>query len=313
MKIVATDTTTINPGDLSWDELKKYGDVTIYDSTEPEQFYDRVKDAELILTNKAILYKELLDRLDKLKYVGVTATGINVIDLKLATEKGIVVTNVPAYGADSVAQHVFALILELTNNVGKTARDVAKGRWQEVGIWCYWDRPLTELAGKTLGIVGMGAIGKKVAEIGTAFGMKVVYNSPKPKEVPYEYVSINGLLETSDIVTLHCPLNDQTANLINSKNLALMKNSAILINTGRGGLVNETNLADALQNGGIAAAGLDVLSSEPPEQNPLIGLPNCLITPHQAWATRESRQRLIDIAIDNVRAFLAGERKNVVN
>lgn len=313
MKIVVTDGYTINPGDLSWDKLKEFGQVDVYDRTDPEEFYERVKDAEIILTNKAVLYQGLLDKLDKLKYVGVTATGINVIDLELASDRGIVVTNVPGYGTEAVAQHVFALLLELTNSVGKTSENVHKGRWQEVGEWCYWDQPLIELSKKTMGIIGMGLIGQKVGEIAEAFGMRVQYSSPRKKDVKFSHVSLEELCQSSDVISLHCPLNEKTDGLINRDRLKVMKPTAILINTGRGQLINEQDLAKALKEDTIGAAALDVLSEEPPKANPLIGAPNCLITPHHAWAARESRQRLIDISIDNVRAYLAGERQNVVN
>ncbi|MEQ9423252.1 MAG: D-2-hydroxyacid dehydrogenase [Cyclobacteriaceae bacterium] len=312
-KIVVTDGGTINPGDLSWDELKDFGELTVYDKSTPEQYLDRVKDANIILTNKAVLYNELLNKLPNLEYVGVTATGYNVIDLEIANAKGITVTNVPGYGTNSVAQHVFAMILEFTNNVGNTSDKVGYGRWTEVGEWCYWDAPLFELADKTLGIVGLGAIGNKVAKIGSAFGMHICYFTPAPKEVEYEYADLETILEKSDYITLHCPLNDETNGLIDSERLGLMKKSAVLINTGRGQLVNEQHLAEALKNGTIAGAALDVLSQEPPEKNPLIGQPNCIITPHQAWATKEARQRLLNISIDNVRAYLNGKSQNVVN
>lgn len=312
MQIVVTDGHTLNPGDLSWAELKEFGDVTIYGETSENELLERIKGAEIILTNKANIYNELLNELPLLRYVGVTATGVNVVNLKEARQRRITVTNVPGYGTHSVAQHVFALILESTNNVGSSNVGVQNGRWEEVGLWSYWDKPMTELAGKCLGIIGMGAIGKQVATIGAAFGMNVIYHSPSPKDVIYEYSSLNDVFSQADYLSLNCPLNAATEQIVNTEKLSMMKPQSIVINTGRGQLINEKDLLTALQNGVIAGAGLDVLTTEPPKDNILIGAPNCIITPHHAWATREARQRLIDIVVDNLRCFLAGKTKNVV-
>ncbi len=313
MQIVVVDGYALNPGDISWDELKKIGSLKVYDNTVPDELFPRIEEAEVVITNKAVIPDQMLDQLPKLKYVGVTATGVNIINLDLARKKNIVVTNAPDYGTHSVAQHVFALILEFSNNVGRTVSATNKGRWQEVGQWSYADRPLKELKGKCLGIIGMGAIGQQVATIGAAFGMSIIYHTPTVKDVPYQYASVNEVFTKADFLSLNCPLNPATEHMVNARNLSLMKPEAILINTGRGQLINEQALVDALQNGVIAGAGLDVLSEEPPGDNPLIGAPNCIITPHQAWATREARQRLLDIVVDNLKCFLNGEMKNVVN
>ncbi|MDA0193681.1 MAG: D-2-hydroxyacid dehydrogenase [Bacteroidetes bacterium] len=313
LKIVVTDGFTLNPGDLSWDDLHKIGQLTIYDRTSTAEVFSRAKDCEIILTNKTIIADDVLVKLKNLKYIGVTATGVNIVNLLLARKMGITVTNVPRYGTDSVAQHAMALILELSNHVGKYSADVNKGKWDEAGDWSYWDKPLTELTNKTLGIVGLGAIGQKVARIATSFGMKVVYHTPQPKNVTYNYVSMEELFLQSDVVSLHCPLNELTDQLVNSERLNLMKSTAFIINTGRGQLINETELAKALKSKRIAGAGLDVLSSEPPGDNPLIGIENCILTPHHAWATREARQRLMDITLDNIKAFIEGNPQNVVN
>lgn len=313
MKIVVVDGYTLNPGDLSWARLEQFGSMDVYEHTTSDELFDRVEEAEIILSNKVVISDKLLEQLPQLKYVGVTATGVNVINLESASKKGIVVTNVPGYGTHSVAQHVFALLLEFANNVGQSSIEVHKGKWSEVGQWCYWDKPLTELAGKCLGVIGMGAIGSQVAAIGTAFGMKVIYLNPRPKQVDYQYVSVNEIFSQADYLSLNCPLNSATERIVSAKNLSLMKPESVVINTSRGPLINEQDLLEALQNGTIAGAGLDVLSTEPPQDNILIGAPNCIITPHQAWATRAARQRLLNIVADNIRCFLNGESKNVVN
>ncbi len=312
MKIVVVDGYALNPGDLSWAELEEFGSMDVYENTTFDELFDRVKDAGIILSNKVAIADKLLDRLPKLKYVGVTATGVNVIDVERAKEKGIVVTNVPGYGTHSVAQHVFALILAFANSVSQSSVEVHKGKWSEAGQWCYWDKPLTELAGKCFGIIGLGAIGRQVAAIGTAFGMKVIYHNPHPKQLDYQHVSINEIFSQADYLSLNCPLNSATEHIVNVKNLSLMKPESIVINTSRGPLINEHDLLAALQNGTIAGAGLDVLSIEPPQDNVLIGAPNCIITPHQAWATGAARQRLLNVVVDNLKCFLKGESKNVV-
>ena len=313
MKIVIVDGHTLNPGDLSWDALKEIGEVTVYGNTPSDLLEERVIDAEVILSNKVVIPNELLLRLNKLKYVGVTATGVNVIDLEQASKQDVTVTNVPGYGTHSVAQHVFALILNFTNNVHASSQNTKKGKWQEVGEWCYWDKPLTELAGKCLGIIGMGAIGQQVAAVGSAFGMKVIYYTPNQKEVDYTYGTLEEIFQQADYLSLNCPLNAQTERIVNREKLKLMKPHAIVINTGRGQLIDEIDLANALKKGTIAGAGLDVLSQEPPTKNELLSLPNCFVTPHQAWATKEARQRLLDMVVDNLKCYLSDKPQNVVS
>jgi len=318
MKIVILDGYTINPGDLSWDGLKALGELVVYDRTAPEQVYERAAGAEILLINKAVLGGDMLKKLPDLKYVGVLATGYNVIDLEEATRHGIIVTNVPAYSTDSVAQMTFALILELCLHVQRHSDSVMSGRWASCPDFSYREYPLIELASKTLGIIGYGNIGRKVGQIGCRFGMNVIVagssarNRPTKKNI-YR-VSLAELLSQSDIVTIHCPLTPETRGLINIDNLRLMKPSAFLINTSRGPVVVEQDLAFALNEGLIGGAGLDVLSVEPPSpDNPLFNARNCLITPHIAWATLEARKRLIDIAVNNIRAFINGSPINVVN
>lgn len=313
LKIVVTDGYTLNPGDLSWEDLDQIGQLTIYDRLNPSEVFGRLRDADIVLTNKTVLADDILTELPNLKYIGVTATGVNVVSLPLARKLGISVTNVPGYGTDSVAQHAFALILELTNNVGNSSVKVNEGKWDESGDWCYWEKPLMELANKTLGIVGLGGIGGKVAQIASSFGMKIIYHTPIPKNSTYKYVSIEEIFIESDVISLHCPLNKSTDQMVNNESLRLMKPTAFLINTGRGQLINETDLAKALKSGRIAGAALDVLSSEPPGENPLIGIDNCILTPHQGWASKEARKRLLDMSVDNVKAFLGGNPLNVVN
>ncbi|HOW09696.1 MAG TPA: D-2-hydroxyacid dehydrogenase [Bacteroidales bacterium] len=318
MKIVILDGYTINPGDLSWDGLKALGELVVYDRTAQEQVYERAAGAEILLINKAVLGGDMLKKLPDLKYVGVLATGYNVIDLEEATRHGIIVTNVPAYSTDSVAQMTFALILELCLHVQRHSDSVMSGRWASCPDFSYREYPLIELASKTLGIIGYGNIGRKVGQIGCRFGMNVIVagssarNRPTKKNI-YR-VSLAELLSQSDIVTIHCPLTPETRGLINIDNLRLMKPSAFLINTSRGPVVVEQDLAFALNEGLIGGAGLDVLSVEPPSpDNPLFNARNCLITPHIAWATLEARKRLIDIAVNNIRAFINGSPINVVN
>jgi len=315
-KIVVLDGYTLNPGDLDWAPLQAVGDCTIHDRTPREQVVERAAAAEIVLTNKALLPRDAIEHLPALRYIGVLATGYNVVDTAAAKERGIPVTNIPGYGTASVAQHVFALLLELTQRTGHHAQTVREGRWSECPDFCYWDFPLIELAGRTLGIVGYGEIGRAVAHIGLAFGMKVIVSTRTHRAATegVEFVAMEELFRRSDVVTLHCPLTDDTKGLINSARLGLMKLTAFLINTGRGPLVVEADLAVALNSGRIAGAGLDVLSTEPPPPgSPLFTAKNCLITPHIAWATREARSRLLEIAVGNIRAFLAGQPRNVVN
>jgi glycerate dehydrogenase len=315
-RIVVLDGYTLNPGDLDWAPLHAIGQCVIHDRTPPELVAQRAAGAEIVLTNKALLPRETIQRLPALRYIGVLATGYNVVDVVAAREKGIPVTNVPGYGTASVAQHVFALLLELTQRTGHHAQTVRDGRWSAGPDFCYWDFPLIELAGRTLGIVGYGEIGRAVARIGLAFGMNVIASTRTPRAAAegVAFVPLEELLRRSDVVTLHCPLTDETRGLINAGRIALMKPTAFLINTGRGPLVVEADLAAALNSGRLAGAGLDVLATEPPPAtNPLLTAKNCLITPHIAWATREARQRLLGIAVGNIQAFLAGQPRHVVN
>lgn len=316
MQIVVLDGYTLNPGDLCWDELKALGETTIYDRSAAEEIVPRAKEAEIVLTNKAVLSREVLAQLPKLKYIGVLATGYNVVDAQAARERGILVSNVPTYGTASVAQMVFAHLLNLTQRVGHHAQTVAEGRWSKSVDWCYWDYPLVELAGQTMGIVGFGRIGQATARIALALGMSVLaYDAQAVAPSPgVSGTDLETLFRQSDVVSLHCPLTPKTERLINRDRLARMKPSAVLINTSRGGLVDEPALADALNRGQIAGAGLDVLSSEPPRpNNPLLTAKNCFITPHLAWATRAARQRLLRIVVQNLRTYLAGQPENVVN
>ncbi len=318
MKIVILDGYGMNPGDLSWDNLKSLGDLTVYDRTAPSDTIKRSADAEIILTNKTIIDQEIIAKLPALKYIGVLATGYNVVDTVAARERGIIVTNIPSYSTASVAQMVFSLLLAITNNVAHYTADNRAGRWSRNADFCYWDAPLTELAGKTFGIVGFGNIGSKVASIALAFGMKVMTLSSKPAEALPAGVKkaedLDHLLCESDVVSLHCPLTDSTRHLINASTLAKMKTSAILINTGRGPLVDEQALALALNTNALRGAGVDVLSCEPPTiDNPLLYARNCYTTPHLGWATVEARQRLMDIAVANVANFIEGTPTNVVN
>ena len=316
MRIVVLDGFTLNPGDLSWEELKSLGPCEIYDRTKPSELAQRAAEREIILTNKTVLEGALIETLPRLKYIGVTATGTNIVDVAVAGRRGILVSNVPDYGTASVAQTTFALLLELTQQVGHHAESVRLGRWSKSPDFCYWDRPLIELSGLTIGIVGFGRIGQAVATLANAFGMSVLVYSPRPRSIPIfaRQVGLEELFRQSDVVSLHCPLTPETRGLVNADRLSWMKPSAFLLNTSRGALVDETALARALDSGRIAGAGLDVLSSEPPApDNPLIRAKNCFVTPHYAWATRAARQRLMNVAVDNVRAFLAGHPQNVVN
>jgi glycerate dehydrogenase len=314
--IVILDGYSANPGDLSWKALEDLGPVTVYDRTKPEETVARAAEAEIVLTNKVILGRQEIEQLPKLKYIGVLATGYNVVDIEAAHERGIIVTNVPAYSTESVAQMVFAHLLTVTNRTEHYAIQNRNGRWSENPDFCYWDTPLRELAGKTFGIVGLGNIGRRVAEIALAFGMKVKALTSKPADAlpaDIEKADLKDMLSSSDVVSLHCPLTANTRHLINAESLSLMKPSAILINTGRGPLVNDADVAEALATNRLYAFCADVLTEEPPKaDNPLLRQPNAYITPHVAWASFEARIRLLDIAIANVRAFLAHQPQNVV-
>ena len=315
MNIVVLDGFTLNPGDLCWSELETLGNLKVYDRTKVNLVIERSVDAEIIITNKTIISKDIISNLPKLKYIGVLATGYNVVDVKVASERGIVVTNVPAYSTDSVAQLTFSLLLELAMNVGIHNQSVQKGEWANSADFSYSKTPLIELSGLTLGIVGFGQIGKAVAKIADAFGMKVIVNNRSEIDTP-EYatqVELTKIFEESDVVSLHTPLTDENNQFVNKEMLDLMKPTSYLINTSRGGLINELDLADALNTNKIAGAGLDVLSSEPPQKgNPLLKAKNCVITPHIAWATIAARKRLMQVAVDNVKAFIDGEFQNVV-
>lgn len=316
MKIVILDGYGANPGDLSWSELEKVGDVTVYERTKPEETVARATDAEIVLTNKVVFGRQELEQLPQLKYIGVLATGYNVVDIETAHERGIIVTNVPAYSTESVAQMVFAHLLTVTNRTEHYAQQNRNGRWSNNPDFCYWDTNLTELADKTIGIVGLGNIGQRVAQIALAFGMKVkALTSKSADQLPngIEKADLNTLLSTSDIISLHCPLTETTRHLINAKTIQQMKPSAILINTGRGPLVNDADVAEALSTNRLSAYCADVLTEEPPKaDNPLLHQPNAYITPHIAWATREARIRLLHTAIENVKAFVRHCPQNVV-
>jgi len=317
MKTVVLDGYALNPGDLSWEWLKAFGESSVYERTEPAGILERAAGAEILLTNKTPLGAATLKALPELKYVCVLATGYNVVDVAAAKELGIKVSNVPEYGTGAVAQMAFALILELARNAGGHAKSVREGRWSSSKDFCYWDTPQVDLEGLTLGILGLGRIGLAVARIGLAFGMNVVAaGSGKAKEpvAGIEYVSVDELFRRSDVLSLHCPLTPQTDGIVNATRLATMKPGAFLINTSRGGLVNEKELAEALERGVIAGAGLDVLSSEPPKpENPLLKSKNCLVTPHIAWASSTARARLMKIAEENVRSYVLGKPRNIVN
>lgn len=318
MKIVILDGSAANPGDLSWDGVAALGSLTVHEVTRPEQTIGRLKGAQAALTNKTILDKAVFDACPDLKYVGVLATGYNVVDLAAARAHGVTVTNIPAYSTGSVAQFVFALLLELCHRVGHHSETVHAGRWSAAPQFCYWDYPLMELAGKTMGLVGCGSIGSAVAKLALAFGMKVVVNTPHPEKADAPdgviFADLDTVLSVSDVVSLHCPLFDSTRDLIRAETLAKMKDGAILINTSRGPVVHEADLAQALKSGKLYGAAVDVLTQEPPvDGSPLFGLDNCIITPHIAWAPREARMRLMDIAVSNLKGWMAGSPQNVVS
>ena len=320
MKIVNLDSYALNPGDLDWSPLKELGDCTFYDRTpvnDDNEILKRIGDAEIVLTNKTPLDEHVISTAPNLKYIGVTATGYNVIDTEAATKANIPVTNIPTYGTDAVAQFTFALLLEITSHVGLHNQLVHDGRWSSNPDFTFWAKPLTELQGKTLGLIGFGSIAKKVAEIGHAFSMNIIFYNHRPKtDLPnyVKQVSLEELYQQSDIISLHVPQTPETTEMINQKAISQMKDGVLLINTARGGLISEKDVADALNDGKIAAAGVDVVQKEPiPTDSPLLSAKNCYITPHIAWAPRETRNRLLGIVVDNLQAFLNGERLNVVN
>ncbi|MCH7964450.1 MAG: D-2-hydroxyacid dehydrogenase [Bacteroidetes bacterium] len=317
MKIVILDGYTLNPGDISWAGFETLGDFTMYERTSLDKIIEHSENAEIILTNKTVINKDTIEQLPNLKYIGVLATGYNIVDVKAANDKNIIITNIPSYGTSSVAQMVFALLLELTQNVGYHSNSVSKGKWSKSEDWCYWDKPLIELDGLTFGIIGFGRIGKVAAKIANAFGMKVIANDAVTIESPPDWLKIvdqETIFRESDVVSLHCPLTSANKHFVNSDQINLMKRSAFLINTSRGLLINEEDLSNALNTERIAGAGLDVLSKEPPDEtNPLLSAKNCIITPHIAWATKSARQRLMNIAVRNLISYLNGKPVNVIN
>ncbi|MDH5104802.1 D-2-hydroxyacid dehydrogenase [Lentilactobacillus diolivorans] len=320
MKIVDLDGYGLNPGDLSWDGFKALGDFTNYDRTaddDNDKKVERIGDAEIVLTNKTSLDKQVIDAAPKLKYIGVLATGFNVVDLSAAADNNVVVTNIPSYGTDAVAQHTFALLLEITNQVGLHAQAVRDGEWSASTDFTFWKKPLISLTDKTLGIIGFGHIGQAVAQIAHVFGMNVIFYNHHEKEVQVDWlkqVSLDELLKQSDVISLHTPQTPETTDLINQETIAKMKDGAIIINTARGGLLNEQDVAAALNSGKLYALGVDVASQEPINaDNPLLTAKNAYLTPHIAWAPTEIRERLMGIAVDNLKAYLAGKPINVVN
>lgn len=317
MNIVILDGYTLNPGDQDWAPVHMLGNVTFYDRSTPDEIVKRAVEADAVLVNKVVLNEAILSQLPNLKYIGVCATGYNNIDIKTTSQRGIVVTNVKAYGPASVAQHTFALLLALVNHIELHSQSVINGDWAASADFCYWKTPLIELSGKTIGLIGLGDIGSQVAKIALAFGMKVIAYRKNPGDTrnpDIQMVSLEEAFRQSDVLSLHCPLTEETKNLINKERLSWMKPTAYLLNTGRGPLINEPELADALNNKTIAGAGLDVLSTEPPAgDNPLLSASNCIITPHIAWASFEARKRLLQMAADNLGAFKTENPVNVVN
>lgn len=319
MNIVVLDGFTLNPGDLSWDGFRQYGDVTVYDRTDfhTDKIIDAVGDAEIVLTNKTPLQKAVLEKVQSVKYIGALSTGYNVVDVKAARELGIVVTNIPSYATAAVAQFTFALLLEMCHNIGAHNDAVKNGEWADSIDFCFWKYPLVELAGKTMGLIGFGRIGQATAVIAQAFGLKVLafdaFRKTEPENGNCKFVSLDELFGQSDIISLHAPLNDSTKGIINKSNLSRMKDGVMIVNTSRGQLIVEEDLRDALNNGKVAGAAVDVVSYEPiSKDNPLLEAKNCIITPHIAWASRESRARLMNTAVENLGAFLRGTPVNDV-
>lgn len=317
MKIVVLDGYALNPGDLSWDGFKELGELVVYDRTTQEEILSRSMEADVLLTNKTPIRENVINALPRLKFVGILATGYNIVDVETASRKGIIVSNIPEYGTYSVAQLTFALLLELCHHVQRHSDTVREGKWAASKDFSYWDFPLVELAGKTMGIIGFGNIGQKVGDMATAFGMNVVGSARRKSDQShrkkFQWMEIPDLLEQSDVVSIHCPLTPETQGLINGKTIATMKKSAFLLNTSRGPIVVDSDLANALNDEVIAGAGIDVLTVEPPQKdNPLFKAKNCIITPHIAWATKEARTRLMEMAVRNLEGFLAGNPINVV-
>ena len=317
MKIVILDGYTENPGDLSWEELAKLGELTVYDRTPAEEIVNRIGDAEIVITNKTPISRATMDTCPNIRYIAVLATGYNVVDVNAAKEKGIPVSNVPTYGTAAVGQFAIAMLLEICHHVAHHSETVYAGKWNSCVDWCYWDYPLIELDGKTMGIIGFGRIGQTTGKIAKAMGMKILaydnFQSESGKAIG-EYVELDTLLANSDVIALHCPLFPETEGIINKDTIAKMKDGVILLNNSRGPLIVEQDVADALNSGKIFAAALDVVSTEPiRNDNPLLKAKNCLITPHISWAPKESRQRIMDCTVSNVAAFLSGTPANVVN
>ena len=319
MKLVVSDGYTINPGDLSWDPLKEFGELVVFDRSprDEEEMIRRIGDADILVANKAKVSRRVIDACPNLKFITIQAAGYDVIDYEYAREKGIPLSNVPDYGSAAVAQYAIALLLEICGRVGHHAEAVRQGRWAESGEWCFWDYPMIELAGKTMGIIGFGRIGQHVGKMARALGMDVItFNRSRKPEgaLIADYVELDELLRRSDVISLHCPLFPETREIINKNTIAKMKDGVIILNNSRGALVAEQDLADALNSGKVCAAGLDVVSAEPiREDNPLLHAKNCIITPHISWASIESRRRIIESTAGNIRAWLAGNPRNVVN
>jgi len=323
VKIVVLDGYALNPGDLSWEEIEKMGEVEIYERTPDSKILERAEGAEVLLTNKTPLKRETIEALPELKYIGVLATGYNVVDIKAAAENGVVVTNVPTYGTNAVAQFVMALLLEVCHHIGEHNRAVRSGDWTQADDFCFWNYPLIELQGKKLGIIGFGSIGQRTAELAEAFGIKVlVYdrspqkkiNDPQIATAAIEFVELSQLYKDSDVISLHCPQTEETAGMINKESIAQMKKGVIIVNTARGGLIIEEDLAAALESGRVQAAAVDVLSTEPPAaSNPLLNSDKTIVTPHIAWASQEARQRLMDTVSENLKSYLEGSVINQVN
>jgi glycerate dehydrogenase len=317
MKIVILDGYTENPGDLSWDGFRALGELTVYNRTPVEAIIERIGDAEAVIVNKTPISRETFEVCPGIRYIGVLATGYNIVDIKAAQEWGVTITNIPAYGTAAVGQFAIALLLEICHHIGHHNKEVHEGRWEKNADWCFWDYPLIELAGKTIGIIGFGRIGQATGVIAKALGMRVIAYDEIQNETGRavgEYFPLETLLAQSDVISLHCPLFPSTQGIINKHTIAKMKDGVILLNNSRGALIVEQDLADALNSGKVYAAGLDVVSTEPIRgDNPLLKAKNCIITPHISWASRESRQRLMDIAVDNLRAYLNNNPQNVIN
>lgn len=318
MKIVVLDGYTLNPGDITWEGMEKQGQLTVYDRTPAELIKDRMKDAEAVYTNKTPITREVLEQCPNLKFIGVLATGYNVVDTAAAAERKIPVCNIPTYGTSAVAQFTMGLLLEICHHIGEHSNAVHQGEWEQNADWCFWNYPLMELSGKTMGIIGFGKIGQAAGRIAQAMGMKILaYDAVKgnlPEDIKAEYTSLDELLAQSDVISLHCPLFPSTEGIINKDTISKMKDGVIILNTSRGPLIKEQDLADGLNSGKVAAAGLDVVSTEPINRNnPLLSAKNCILTPHIAWAPKESRQRLMDIAVENLSQFIKGNIVNSVN